>query len=297
MPERAVTPILWQNSLATALAYSSRLPRRFPHFAQWKGKPMRNRLISLAFAAISLALLPSCLVAPVPLASKTSAPPEIKRIDLKFLQPSVTTKSEFMQKMGWSDTGAGDDTFFIGRWSSSSYALVWAVGAYYYGAAGGDRVWTTQTLIAEFDSEGILQSSRVVPDRELVAALRKIAQRQAVQGRMTLPVELSLEHSRYTNTVPKALTVALTDAAIKFVFLSSDAHNCEVTPDMIKDISLPRIGKSDTAVPGRLRFTIHFKHPTKLGDHATFLGNTADLMALLRYQVQSQQVASAGPKP
>src|SRR6266404_166478 len=97
-------------------------------------------LFSMCVAA-SLAI-GGCLVAPVPMTTRVagvSGGPDHKRLDLKFVEPGKTTRTEVVQNLAWADTGTNDSHLFLGRWFSSGGGWIWAVGGNGGGEGGTHR--------------------------------------------------------------------------------------------------------------------------------------------------------------
>lgn len=117
---------------------------------------------------VFLCMVVGCIMAPVPMRTRTRAPGgEGRSLDLKFLQAGLTTKSEVLEKLGWIQV-CNHERIFWGRWQSSSWATGGAAATPYGGVPVplGGRHWKTHNLLVEFDEKGVVQRYRTVSDKE-----------------------------------------------------------------------------------------------------------------------------------
>src|SRR6267154_4443252 len=72
-----------------------------------------------------------------------------KKIDLSFIQPGNTSRTEVAEKLKLVDTGFQSDHFFLGRWTDSKWGG-WALVAGDNSATGGaKRFWHNVNLLVE----------------------------------------------------------------------------------------------------------------------------------------------------
>src|SRR5215469_13425290 len=106
--------------------------------------PARATFLALTLCS---SLCQGCLVVPMKAPTKsTGASGEAAKgkVDLAFLQEGKTTREEVLSKLWWTNTAAGDERFFLGRWSSSSSGTAWVLaGNGPSGMGGWNRNWKT----------------------------------------------------------------------------------------------------------------------------------------------------------
>ena len=94
-------------------------------------------LLAIA-AAFLCCVLTGCIIAPVPMTKKingVAGAPQNQTLDLAFLEVGKTTRSEMRDQLplvSFTD----NDKVFLGRWATSRYGWVWAVGGGGYGGTG-----------------------------------------------------------------------------------------------------------------------------------------------------------------
>jgi len=115
----------------------------------------------------------------------------VKNIDLSFLTSGQTTRAEVKEKLKLIDTGYQGDHFFVGRWSSSTWAA-WAVCPYpgCFSAAG--RVWKSGNLLVEFDDAGVVKRFEPFDDAKALRYLAPVAADTPLQ--LASPLELQVKY-------------------------------------------------------------------------------------------------------
>ena len=143
-------------------------------------------------AGIALALCTTLLgcIGATPLHKHTRTPEGtvVKDIDLSFLRPGQTTRAEVKEKLKLIDTGYQGDHFFVGRWSSSTWAA-WAVFPN-FGSAG--RVWKSGNLLVQFDDAGVVKRFEFFDDPKALRYLAPMAADTPLQ--LASPLELSVKY-------------------------------------------------------------------------------------------------------
>ncbi len=146
-------------------------------------------------AGIALALCATLLgcIGATPLHKRTRTPEgtELQNIDLSFLHPGQTTRAEVKEKLKPIDTGYQGDHFFVGRWSSSTWAA-WAVypDPRFPSAAG--RVWKSGNLLVEFDDAGVVKRFEPFDDAKAPRYLASVAADTPLQ--LASPLELPVKY-------------------------------------------------------------------------------------------------------
>ncbi len=148
----------------------------------------------------------------VPERTRTPQGP-VKKIDLSFLRPGETTRSEVLEKLKPIDTGFQSDHFFLGRWDTSKWGG-WAFVAGSNSAAGGTkRFWHDVNFMAEFDDKGTLKRDEIFPDKVLIEKLAPIVgESNLLLG--TERSEIAIQFS-YQRIVPGK--IILTASSMEFI--------------------------------------------------------------------------------
>jgi len=137
-------------------------------------------------ARIALALCATLLGCATPLHKRTRTPEGtvVKDIDLSFLHPGQTTRAEVKDKLKLIDTGYQGDHFFVGRWSSSTWAA-WV-------AKFAGRVWKSGNLLVEFDDAGVVKRFEPFDDAKALRYLAPVAADTPL--RLASPLELPVKY-------------------------------------------------------------------------------------------------------
>ena len=159
--------------------------------------------------AAAVFLLCSTLIAcigatPLPQRTRTASGTEMKKVDMSFLQPGLTTREEVREKLKVIDTGFESDRYFIGRWSSSTWGgWIILVGSPCCGSgATGGRVWKTGNLLVEFDEQGVVGRVVSYDVGKSLKMLRPIAEETPV--RLDPPVEMPVHYWKDGSSVVPA---------------------------------------------------------------------------------------------
>lgn len=122
-----------------------------------EGQAMCARMIIpfLFYALISQA---GCAFLPIPTQErKVLAGNPVTEEQLVFLAPNVTTKSEVITRLGSPDVIWEEARLFAYNWEIRQGILIWAVGAYYSGAAGMSDIPKYYMLLVQFDDQDRVQ--------------------------------------------------------------------------------------------------------------------------------------------
>lgn len=127
---------------------------------------MRVTVVFLVCALISQA---GCVMLPIPTAErKVLAGTPVAEEQLAFIVPNTTTRSEVVARLGNPDVVWEEARLFVYNWEMRQGILVWAVGAYYSGAAGVADIPKHYMLLIQFDDQDRVQrfERAVRPARE-----------------------------------------------------------------------------------------------------------------------------------
>ena len=109
----------------------------------------------------------------IPLRKLTHTPQGTQEnVHLDFIHVGQTSRAEVLEKLKPFDTGVNSEQFFVGRWTSSTWA--WFVVTSNAGA--GDRHWGTKNLLLEFDDKGLVKKSENFSDKDLIRELSPVVE-------------------------------------------------------------------------------------------------------------------------
>ena len=243
-----------------------------------------KRAFTLLCGGFICLLCASCLVAPIPMRKRTIGPTGIKAktVDLSFIQVGATSREEVFEKLGWIDTGLQNERVFLGRWTGSSYAWIWAVGGHYNGAAGGARVWGKKNLLLEFDQDSIVKEFRVVKDKSLLKELSAWST-LGVFPPLSRPLTIYVTHRHGKGSTFQNTTLTLGEDFVELEEVGDASHNFRISPEKITRVS--RAGKWSRSTRDSEYFflTIHFKQKTKAGKKITISLDLPTLTTLVSY--------------
>ena len=109
----------------------------------------------------------------IPLPKRTHTPQGTQEnVQLDFIHVGQSNRAEVLDKLKPFDTGVNSERFFVGRWTSSTWA--WFVVTNNAGA--GDRHWGTKNLLLEFDEKGLVKKSEIFSDKDLIRELGPVVE-------------------------------------------------------------------------------------------------------------------------
>lgn len=118
----------------------------------------------------------ACVVLPLRLKTRVEGPSGTKQgLPTEPIVSGTTTRLEVEERYRAFAVETGIPDLFWGRFRKSSWAVIWAVGGYYAGAAGGGRTWGVYNMFITFDDRGTVRSSVVVPDDEFQSCVTRMA--------------------------------------------------------------------------------------------------------------------------
>jgi hypothetical protein len=257
------------------------------------GKALGGRL---ANAAICVGLVTAsffcqgCLVLPVRAPTRTNGNSgAMEKINLDFIQAGKTTREEVTAKLGGTDTGIKDKQLFLGRWASSKWGVLWAVGGGYSAAGGWNRGWARHNVLIAFDDQDVVQQYRQFPDDELVSRLSAyVAQGQGEPLDLSTPMEVPVEHRHGSGRDFSGTFILATDS---FAFREEGGggkHDFKISPKQIKELNLTSIGHGDKSDPRHMNQTIYFTEKTKVGGKMTIHVDVPTIMVLVKYLAQTR---------
>lgn len=122
-----------------------------------EGQGMCARLL-VPFLFCALILQTGCVLLPMPVEErKVLAGKPVTEEQLAFLTIGATTKNEVMTRLGSPDVIWEEARLFAYNWEMRQGILLWAVGAYYSGAAGMSDIPKHYVLIIQFDDQNRVQ--------------------------------------------------------------------------------------------------------------------------------------------
>ncbi len=244
---------------------------------------MRNpfRSIGIIFVICALLTLSGCIGGATPMIKRERGPqgnqlPK-KAFDTAFVQVGTTTRDEVRSKLSIIDTGVESPRFFWGRWASSKWGYMFAVGG--YGAAAGDagRIWTVHNLVIGFDEKGVTETSEQMGDsKTLWEKLHKEA--------VSLPsIELTEPITFIYNDNVLTYHLTFTREWIEVVREYHDkSSTTRFTPDKIRRLShsYPNDARDN---PGMSCHFLHLSEKTPAGKKIRFCADGPDVFATFRY--------------
>lgn len=252
--------------------------------------PRFRTMIFLLFSCFVVCLLCSSCIAPVPMTKRVSAAassPEQKKIDLTFVQPGKTSRSEVSQKLAWADSGIKDDHLFLARWASSSSGWVWRgadIARNTSAEEGAFRDWTVHNFLVDFDDAGVVENARDVANPELLTNLQqRVAQSNGPALDLSSPIELRVFLDRIASPVPSAMLLLSADS-FGFQDRRKPKRNFHTHPSRIKGV-IPWVDPKEAHSPvsNSIGVTILFKEKTPAGKQISFNLPAPDLLVLIKY--------------
>lgn len=135
----------------------SALFRRAAESRALEGQSIHLRAIILLLFCALIAQA-GCILLPIPTQEhKVLAGKPVTEEQLAFIAPNVTSKSEVVARLGSPDVIWEEARLFAYQWEMRQGVLVWAVGAYYSGAAGVTDIPKHYMLLVQFDDRDRVQ--------------------------------------------------------------------------------------------------------------------------------------------
>lgn len=124
---------------------------RVPGSRAPEGRATYARMI-IPFLFLALISQAGCVFLPIPAQEhKVLAGNPVTEEQLAFLAAGVATKSEVMARLGSPDVIWEEARLFAYNWEMRQGILIWAIGAYYSGAAGISDIPKHYVLLIQFD--------------------------------------------------------------------------------------------------------------------------------------------------
>lgn len=262
-------------------------PRPFESPAKARFHQRATVAMWVALVVAALSLCQGCLVVPVRAPTRTNGlAGKIEKINLDFLQAGKTTRQEVTEKLGETDTSVKEDRFFLGRWATSKWGVLWMVSGGYNAAGGWNRGWARHNVLIAFDENNLVQQFRQFPDEDLVRQLSAwVAEGHGQPLDLSAPIELPVEH-RHGSGVGFPGTLVLSSDS--FEFRENEKHNFKISPQQIRDIQLTSVGHGDKSDPRYLNETIHFTQKNNVGGKMTIHVDVPTVMTLVKYLAQTR---------
>ena len=114
-----------------------------------------------ASLAVLVCLMNGCVYIPTP-HSQAVTGTEVTHEDLAFLQPSITTKEDVIQRFGNPTFLWRDENIFVYRWVKQKGVMLWALAGGYSATFGATDVSQEFAFLLKFDSGDRFVSSEIV---------------------------------------------------------------------------------------------------------------------------------------
>lgn len=198
-------------------------------------------------------------------------------VDLNFLEPGLTSRDEVLSKLAFMNAGVKSERIFWGRWSESKWAYVWFAAGGYNAAGGSGRMWHRSNIILQFNENGVLQQSSIVPDKQIETMLARSLQHHSPLD-LTTPASIDVEHVTFNGDHP--VTLGLGRDTIEFAD-SKHQHQFKTSRDKVAGLTHAIGGKNDE--PQFLYETLRFTERTKAGRKVVLKMSPASFFTLLQY--------------
>ncbi len=233
----------------------------------------------------------SCIIFPVRVPTRTKTPLSTERktkIKVNFIQVGSTSRADVLNNLGWINTGIQEENFFWGRWTSSAWRWVWAVGAGGGGALGSNRVWGSHNLLVEFDEKGLVKSYSVFNDGAILKRLcATLTQRMREPLNLSPPIEIQVQHRHAREAQYEPAKLILDKESFEFKEFTKKSHSFEISPAKITRFSHASTFVRDPSSNASIIYSVHFGVKTNAGKKITLALGPKALMVLARYFVQT----------
>ncbi len=230
---------------------------------------------------------------PLPQRIKTVQGPELKHLDMTFLQAGQTQRAEVLEKLAAIDAQVDSRKFFVGRWSTSKWGT-WVILCGYISCAGGaGRLWSVANLLIEFDGDRV-KTFEVFPDHELAGRLAVVAASDDPID-FTQPREITLlpaPGSSGQSAVYPCGKITLSKDAFDFAegCGAKKPRDFTIEHSKVLRVTTPRFSAVDAQASSPV---IHFQEKVKAGTigsrrQMTVQMSVPDLVVLLKYVGQKQ---------
>ncbi len=256
--------------------------------------------LQLGIALALCVMLLGCIGA-TPLHKHTRTPEgtEVKDIDLSFLHPGQTTRAEVREKLKLIDTGYQGDHFFLGRWSSSTWAAWMVYPDPRFPSAAG-RVWKSGNLLVEFDDAGVVKRFEPFNDAKAPRYLAPVAADTPLQ--LASPLELPVKYYLLAGGQIVDAKIVLSKGSFDFEELGERKKK--------QKFSLPasEVLRVETPVVIRFPHPIYISQRLHCARDLKKIGGPRgrdlnlevtmpQLVTLMRYVAQAEKSPAARPKP
>jgi hypothetical protein len=234
-----------------------------------------RRLSLTLLPLIALLALTGCVGGAIPMVKRDRGPSGQQMAKHAFdplaVKVGATTRNEALEKLSAINTGVDSPNFFWGRWATSKWGYMFAVGG--YGAAA--RFWGIHNLLVTFDEHGVAQTTQLMDDG--LPLWREIIK----QSRSMQPIEMSAPISLKFNNDGN-YTVTFSTNSIDVVRPYGKVKAGSFTPDKIQRLSHTR-PNDERNHPGSSCHVLHLSEQTPIGQKITFCADAPDLVATFRY--------------
>jgi hypothetical protein len=245
----------------------------------------------VAVAALAFSFCQGCLVLPVRAPTKTSgASGETAKVQMNFIEAGKTTREEVLRKLGGTESAIEGDTYFVGRWTSSSWGVLWMVTGNNTADGGWNRHWETRNVLVEFDEMGLVKEYRVFPDSQLLKEFSALVAKGPKRPLdLSKPMEIPVEHFSLRREINSSGTIILENDS--FEFREADGagkHSFKISPNQIRDFSLAPMAEGNHPDPHYVKQSIHFSGKTRVGSRITLSVDVPTVLLLVKYLAQTR---------
>jgi hypothetical protein len=248
---------------------------------------LANAAMWVALVASVSTLCEGCVVVPVRAPTHTNGfSGKMEKVNLDFLEAGKTKRQEVAEKLGEMGTGIKENGIFVGRWASSKWGVLWAVGGGYSATGGWNRAWARHNVLISFDDQDVVQQFHEFSDVDLVKQLSAwVAEGHAQPLDLSSPIEVPVDHRHSSGACLPGTLVLANDL---FEFRENEKHSFKISPKQIREISLTSVGHGDKSDPHYLNETIHFKQKTAVGGKMTIRVDVPTILILVKYLEQTR---------
>jgi hypothetical protein len=246
-----------------------------------------RRLRLTLLPLIALFALTGCIAGVAPMVMRNHGPSGQQLAKNSFDPLSVkvgaTTRNEALDKLSVINTGLDTPHFFWGRWATSKWGYMFAVGGP-EGAAWGDagRIWGIHNLLVTFDEYGVAQKTQLMDDG--LPLWREIIKQSKSMQPIEMSTPISLKYDYFGIYV-----VTFSANSVEVVRPNGKVKTWTFAPDKILRLShtLPNDKGNH---PSFSCHVLHLREKTPIGQKIIFCADAPDLFATFRYL---QRYASA----
>jgi len=235
----------------------------------------------LACSGCGLVLLTSV---PVRVPTKTKdISGTVRELNFTFLKAGYTTREEVAKNLAPIDTGTKEPRFFWGRWKRSSWASAPLLAP---GPPLAAREWGLQNILIAFDQKNVVQSWKVLKDKELFQELERLEQAPAAPLDLSAPVRLTVD--RFGSAI-LILSAESFEYQASRGFKTARGNLTRITSTSSEVMPTRDIGFNPEPDPAHIWITIHFAKRAQGRKSLTCGVDPAGFLVLRRYVSETKR--------